>query len=121
MYHGLMLISNGNVFSCGRNIYGELGRETNENYSASFDRITTLSDIKRIDCGNIHSMCINSTDDLYIFGGNEFGQLGLDDFIDRGKPIKHPSLSNVIDISSGGCSTFVKTSNEIYAFGLNEY
>ena len=66
-------------------------------------------------------MCINSTDDLYIFGGNEFGQLGLDDFIDRGKPIKHPSLSNVIDISSGGCSTFVKTSNGIYAFGLNEY
>ena len=33
----------------------------------------------------------------------------------------HPSLSNIIDISSKGDHTFVKTSNnEIYAFGRNE-
>ena len=38
------------------------------------------------------------------------------------KPIKHPSLSNIIDISSGGNHSFVKTSNnEIYAFGYNDY
>ena len=37
-------------------------------------------------------------------------------------PMKHPSLSNIIDISKGGNNTFVKTSNnEIYAFGYNQY
>merc|ERR1712100_603189 len=37
-------------------------------------------------------------------------------------PVKHPSLSNIIDVSKGGVRTFVKTSNnEIYAFGYNEY
>ena len=38
----------------------------------------------------------------------------------RYKPIQHPTLSNIIDISSGGDHTFVKTiDNKIYAFGNN--
>merc|ERR1712224_801040 len=50
------------------------------------------------------------------------GQLGLGDRNNRNKPIKHPSLSNIIDISNGGNHSFIKTSNnEIYAFGNNEY
>ena len=56
------------------------------------------------------------------FGENSCGQLGLCDEKDRFKPIIHPSLSNVIDISSRGYHSFVKTSNnEIYAFGCNKY
>ena len=36
--------------------------------------------------------------------------------------MKHPSLSNIIDISKGGTHSFIKTSNnEIYAFGLNKF
>ena len=65
-------------------------------------------------------MCIDSSNDLYVFGYNVYGQLGLGDTKHRYKPIKHPSLSNIIDISKGGKNTFVKTSNnEIYAFGYN--
>jgi len=67
-------------------------------------------------------MCINAYDDLYVFGLNLEGQLGLGDDDTRIQPIKHPSLSNVIDISSGGCHTLVKTSNnEIFTFGNNEF
>merc|ERR1712000_573242 len=69
-----------------------------------------------------HSICIDINNDLYVFGSNNYGQLGLGDIEHRYKPIKHPSLSNIIDISNGGFNTFVKTSNnEIYAFGNNEY
>ena len=40
----------------------------------------------------------------------------------RYKPILHPTLSNIIDISSGGFHTFVKTiDNKIYGFGYNKY
>merc|ERR1711862_439250 len=47
---------------------------------------------------------------------------GLDDTNYITMPVKHPSLSNIIDVSKGGVRTFVKTSNnEIYAFGYNEY
>merc|ERR1711982_94498 len=66
--------------------------------------------------------CIDINNNLFVFGCNRFGQLGLGDKDYRYKPIKHPSLSNIIDISKRGNHTFVKTSNnEIYAFGRNYY
>ena len=120
-YHTLVLASNGDVLSCGKNEEGQLGRESEE-YSSSIQKIEELPEITRIECGSHHSLCIDINNDLYVFGYNEHGQLGLRDTDSRNKPMKHPSLSNIIDISSGGLHTFVKTSNnEIYAFGKNNY
>merc|ERR1711862_308935 len=88
----------------------------------SFQKIEDLSEIIRIECGSNHSLCIDINSDLFVFGYNRCGQLGLGATNHRNKPIKHPSLSNIIDISNGGSHSFVKTSrNEIYAFGYNLY
>ena len=82
--------------------------------------IKDIPEIQRIECGYSHSMCIDINNNLWIFGSNYNGQLGLGDTEDRYKPILHPTLSNIIDISSGGFHTFVKTiDNKIYAFGDN--
>ena len=119
-FHTLVLTSNQNVYSCGDCASLQLGRIITDRFSPSFQIIPFLSEIKRIECGYIHSMCIDNYDRLYVFGSNYFGQLGLQSYGNKGEPTLFP-LSNIIDVSTKGFSSFIKTSkNEIYAFGNNK-
>ena len=121
--HSLILTLHQDVYSCGNHINGQLGREIVGDYATTLEKISSLSHILRIECGYSHSMCIDIDNNFYIFGKNNHGQLGFGDTVAKSKIVKHPILSNIIDISSkGGLHSFVKTSNnEIYAFGYNEY
>lgn len=108
--HTIVLTSNGEVFACGSYRDG-FGRQ-------SLVKLSSLSDIIRIECGMNHALFIDMNNSLFIYGCNTYGQLGVCRSHSENPPIKHPTLDSVIDISSGGEHTFVKTSaNEIFAFG----
>ena len=120
--HTLILTSTMDVYSCGNNDCGQLGRDTADNTNLIPHKIDYGAEIVRIECGYHHSMCIDVCGDLILCGLNQFGQLGLGNTENQRKPIKHPSLKDIVDISRSSWSTFVKTSNnEIYAFGYNYY
>ena len=121
--HTLLLTLEGKLYFLG----GRLDRkfqlnDNNINKTSTPTLITNIPEIRRIECGYHHFMCIDINNDLWIFGNNFCGQLGLGNLMKEYKPIKHPTLSNIIDISSGGSGTFIKTfDHKIYAFGYNNY
>jgi len=121
--HTLLLTSKGQVYSFGNNNKGQLGLNDENIKTINIPTlIEDIPEIQRIECGNNHSMCIDINDNLWVFGDNFFGQLGLGDTKNRFKPILHPTLKGIIDISSNGNHTFFKIfGNKIYAFGKNNH
>jgi alpha-tubulin suppressor-like RCC1 family protein len=73
---------NGNVWAWGRNIYGQLGKgifsdSSNVPVQVKKSASEYLTDIISIDAGFEHSMAIDKDGNVWVWGINEFGQLGL--------------------------------------------
>ena len=115
------LTKTGDVYSWGDNGYGQLGigNTTDQNTPV---KISTLSNIKAIYIGSdsYNSFAVTETGDVYAWGSNEYGQLGIGIKGDQQTPVKLNSLTNIEKIYTTGYSSFAKTiSGDIYAWGSN--
>ena len=122
LFHSLILTLEGYMYSFGFNGTGQLGVGDRINESINIPTlIRDVPEMKRICCEFVNSACVDVNDNVWVFGSNMYGQLGLGNTYNMYKPILHPTLSNVMNISMGPRSMFVKTKdNNIYAFGDNE-
>ena len=85
-------------------------------------KIPTLSGVKAVAAGGIHSLVLLENGDVYSFGYNWEGQLGLGDRGERRVPTKIPTLSGVKAVAAGGIHSLVLLENgDVYSFGYNEY
>ncbi|XP_059611056.1 uncharacterized protein LOC132257957 [Phlebotomus argentipes] len=84
--HALLLTKNGDVYSWGNGLRGQLGHGSLENHTKP-ELIEALSGIKILDisAGGWHSAAVSAFGDLYTWGWNVSGQLG--------KPVTNPSSS----------------------------
>ena len=85
----IALGSNGELYSWGRNQYGELGDGTNTQRNSPV-KVTLASGIKptQIACGYYFAMAIGSDDNLYAWGWNENGNLGDETSTSKSIPTK---------------------------------
>ena len=83
----IALTSEGKAFSWGHNGYGQLGLSHNNNVYIP-QRIPMRNNIfiKKISCGDNHSLLLTSDGDIYSFGYNEDGRLGVGDQLNRSTP-----------------------------------
>ncbi|DBA03336.1 TPA: hypothetical protein N0F65_004613 [Lagenidium giganteum] len=133
-YHSLFaLSSNGYLYTCGLNNYGQLGIGSTENCD-TLHLVDDLTDknVAQVEGGTHHSVVLTNDGDVYALGRADSGQLGMmdtcktGDFKDRPQHVKFPcSNSNesvVIRMISCGSNHAIALSeaNEVYSWGYGD-
>jgi alpha-tubulin suppressor-like RCC1 family protein len=123
--HTLAINSDGELWACGRNDYGQLGDETQTNKSTLVQIKPEVTWVK-IAAGRDHSLAVSDAGELYSWGRNQSGyyQLGLDDETEsvRTSPQKIGDLTDWTDVAAGfHHSIALNSSKQIYGFGYNGY
>lgn len=120
--HSLVLTKSG-LYAFGLNKFGQLGLSNYKNQNAPqkidfFDN----QEILQISLGDNHTFVQTETE-LFSFGNNEFGQLGLSHYTSHSLPQKIFFFDNleILQISLGYNHSLVLTKSGLYAFGYNRY
>jgi alpha-tubulin suppressor-like RCC1 family protein len=118
--HSLVLDVKGNVYSSGDGMFGQLGLGSRD-VKKKFTIIEGLHfPIKAISAGRDHSLLLDMKGNVYSFGANYHGQLGLGDNRNRDTPTKIEPKFPIIDISAGGTHSLISNmKGYAYAFGNN--
>ena len=93
--HSMALTSNGLVFAWGSNEMGQLGlgKKLSKKKMVATPTLVALPLCVQLQCGNVHSAAVTDTGDVYVWGMNDVGQLGLGEVSAIKRiPIQIPSL-----------------------------
>jgi alpha-tubulin suppressor-like RCC1 family protein len=110
------------VFGRGRN--GTLGLKKSDiqpGGDISQPRLNKrLHNIVQATGGNNHSLCLDNQGRVWVFGDNQYGQLGLGNLVKKFKPVLNPNLNNITYISCGTVhSVCLDIQGRVWCFGNN--
>ncbi|KAG3275967.1 HECT and RLD domain containing E3 ubiquitin protein ligase 5 [Ictidomys tridecemlineatus] len=105
-YHSLALSKGGELFAWGQNLHGQLGVERIFPFTPIPQMVENLAGVPlvQISAGEAHSMALSMSGNVYSWGKNNFGQLGLGHTKNRAVPclIETPDNKKVEFLACGG-------------------
>jgi alpha-tubulin suppressor-like RCC1 family protein len=133
--HSLAATSTGQLYAFGENEQGQLGSSTHDNTHDANPTPTLVTlpgaggPVVQLAGGGAHSLALTSTGQLYAFGENRGGQLGVTTHSGTGEPTPTPTLVTlpgatgpITEIAAGNVHTVVATATgQLYAFGENHF
>ena len=75
--HSFAINELGHLYAWGQNHFGPLGLGTSGNNSFTLQRVGTASNWVTVSGGQIHTMALNEDGELFVWGSNSWGQLGI--------------------------------------------
>uniref|UniRef100_A0A452RZX2 Probable E3 ubiquitin-protein ligase HERC4 n=1 Tax=Ursus americanus TaxID=9643 RepID=A0A452RZX2_URSAM len=125
--HTLALNDKGQVYAWGLDSDGQLGLLGSEECIRVPRNIKSLSDIQivQVACGYYHSLALSKASEVFCWGQNKYGQLGLGiDCKKQASPQLIKSLLGIpfTQVAAGGAHSFVLTlSGAIFGWGRNKF
>jgi alpha-tubulin suppressor-like RCC1 family protein len=125
--HSGFIQSNGTLWMCGYNLAGQLGVNNSTARIYSPAQVGALTVWTRVSCGgpqgnNGFTMAIQSNGTLWSWGGNGFGQLGLNDTANRSSPVQVGALTVWTNIYCGyRNSVAVQSNGTLWSWGNNSF
>ncbi|KAL0221132.1 hypothetical protein RCL1_000986 [Eukaryota sp. TZLM3-RCL] len=116
-------LSQGFLWTWGLNDHGQLGLSHNDHrrYPEPISLPNNIPVIKAA-LGYYHTLVLTELGDIYSFGYNYYGQIGVGHTSQRSSPVHVLGLRHVVDITAGTYSSYAMTaSGFIYAWGYNGY
>ena len=113
-------LRNGEIWAWGSNQFGQLGIGNTIQQESPIREFTNASNWADINPGESHVLAVKADGTLWAWGRNHFGQLGLDDNIDRDTPQQIGFDNDWVTIGCGGNHSFaIKTNGTLWAWGDN--
>ncbi|CAB3366826.1 Hypothetical predicted protein [Cloeon dipterum] len=119
--------SAGSVFAWGANEYGQLGLGTNQgtNVPTKISGNLDQQRVVQVSCGLFHTLTLTSDGQVFSFGSNYFGELGLGHHEDKSLPTKveGPLSGKVVTAIAceGYASLAALSTGEVFAWGFNKH
>ncbi|DAA28802.1 TPA: hect domain and RLD 5 [Bos taurus] len=125
-YHSLALSKGGELFAWGQNLDGQLGVGRIFASTSTPEIVENLSGVPlvQISAGEAHSMALSMSGNVYSWGRNDCGQLGLGHTYNKESPSCIEALDDqkVEFLACGGCHTALLTkSGLVFTFGDGKY
>ena len=120
-YHTAAIKTDGTLWTCGYNGYGQLGDSTITNKSSPVQTITGGTNWKQVACGYFHTAVIKTDGTLWLWGYNLDGQLGDSTITNKSSPVQTiAGGTNWKQVAGGSDHTAaIKTDGTLWTCGYN--
>ena len=125
-YHSLFQNEKEEIFSFGYNGHGELGQGHSGVTFSDPEKYKPLPilnqppNIVQFCCGFHHSLLLDEQGNVYGFGINSYGCLGVEDITNKDKLIQIPNIPKIKSIACAGYSSYlIDIEGNVWSFGLN--
>lgn len=122
LYHTIICTAAGELFTCGKNDYGQLGLSHSRQMKVPSLVPMPNEMVCFVACGYYHTSVVTTTGHTYSFGRNEYGQLGIGSKIHQNVP-NMVALSATTRMTRATCGCYhtvlLSEQGQVFVFGRN--